>query len=106
MCTFTNYQGSDSKVNPLKHEHELPYAVPITSYINGAIFYLLMRKKFLAGVTHLFNARYAVGVQGQKLQEGAIPATPSEYCVFQYFYEGQYKGVSTVICYMLVWSRV
>jgi hypothetical protein len=26
--------------------------------------------------------------------------------VFQYFYEGQYKGVSTVICYMLVWSRV
>jgi len=46
--------------------------------------------------TYLFNARYVVGVQGQKLQEGAIPATPSEYCVFQYFYEGQYKGVSTV----------
>jgi len=30
----------------------------------------------------------------------------SEYCVFPYFYEGQYKGVSTAICYMLVWSKV
>jgi len=46
------------------------------------------------------------GCMGQKLQEGAIPATPSEYCVFPYFYEGQYKGVSTAICYMLVWSKV
>ena len=51
MCTFTNYQGSENKMNPLKQEHELPYAVPTTYNINGAIFCLLMRKKFLAGVT-------------------------------------------------------
>jgi lipocalin len=68
-----------------------------------------MRKKFLAGVTghgtHI-QCKMCSGCTGAETARGSNSYHNLRILFFQYFYEGQYKVVSTAICYMLIWSKV